>query len=36
MNGKLAIIGLGSIGSMALWQASRLTRDVDNATVSGG
>jgi sarcosine oxidase len=28
MNGKLAIIGLGSIGSMALWQASRLTRDV--------
>ena len=28
MNGKLAIIGLGSIGSMALWQASRLTDSV--------
>jgi sarcosine oxidase len=27
-DGKLAIIGLGSIGSMALWQASRLTQDV--------
>lgn len=25
MDGKLAVIGLGSIGSMALWQASRLT-----------
>ena len=24
-DGKLAVIGLGSIGSMALWQASRLT-----------
>lgn len=28
MNGKLAVIGLGSIGSMALWQASRLTDSV--------
>lgn len=28
MDGKLAVIGLGSIGSMALWQASRLTQDV--------
>jgi sarcosine oxidase len=28
MNGKLAVIGLGSIGSMALWQASRLTQDI--------
>ena len=28
MDGKLAIIGLGSIGSMALWQASRLTDSV--------
>ena len=28
MDGKLAIIGLGSIGSMALWQASRLTGSV--------
>jgi sarcosine oxidase len=27
-NGKLAVIGLGSIGSMALWQASRLTDSV--------
>ncbi|SLJ96727.1 N-methyl-L-tryptophan oxidase [Arthrobacter sp. P2b] len=25
MDGKLAVIGLGSIGSMALWQASRLS-----------
>ncbi|MGA8788329.1 MAG: FAD-dependent oxidoreductase [Paenarthrobacter sp.] len=25
MDGKLAVIGLGSIGSMALWQAARLT-----------
>lgn len=28
MDGKLAVIGLGSIGSMALWQASRLTGEV--------
>jgi sarcosine oxidase len=28
MDGKLAIIGLGSIGSMALWQASRLSDSV--------
>jgi sarcosine oxidase len=28
MDGKLAIIGLGSIGSMALWQACRLTDSV--------
>ncbi|MBT2555874.1 FAD-dependent oxidoreductase, partial [Arthrobacter sp. ISL-5] len=28
MDGKLAVIGLGSIGSMALWQASRLTQGV--------
>jgi sarcosine oxidase len=28
MDGKLAVIGLGSIGSMALWQASRLTDSV--------
>jgi len=28
MDGKLAVIGLGSIGSMALWQASRLSQDV--------
>jgi sarcosine oxidase len=28
MDGKLAIIGLGSIGSMALWQASHLTDSV--------
>lgn len=28
MNGKLAVIGLGSIGSMALWQASHLTGSV--------
>ncbi|MFF2298385.1 FAD-dependent oxidoreductase [Arthrobacter sp. NPDC058127] len=28
MDGKLAVIGLGSIGSMALWQASRLTGSV--------
>jgi sarcosine oxidase len=28
MDGKLAVIGLGSIGSMALWQASRLSEDV--------
>ncbi|TAP41756.1 FAD-dependent oxidoreductase [Arthrobacter sp. S39] len=28
MDGKLAIIGLGSIGSMALWQASHLTGSV--------
>jgi sarcosine oxidase len=28
MNGKLAVIGLGSIGSMALWQASRLSDSV--------
>jgi sarcosine oxidase len=27
-DGKLAIIGLGTIGSMALWQASRLTDSV--------
>ncbi|MFC9351913.1 N-methyl-L-tryptophan oxidase [Arthrobacter sp. NPDC057013] len=27
-DGKLAVIGLGSIGSMALWQASRLTGSV--------
>jgi sarcosine oxidase len=27
-DGKLAVIGLGSIGSMALWQASRLTDSV--------
>lgn len=28
MDGKLAVIGLGSIGSMALWRASRLTDSV--------
>ncbi|MET3370875.1 UNVERIFIED_CONTAM: sarcosine oxidase [Jeotgalibacillus campisalis] len=28
MDGKLAVIGLGSIGSMALWQASRMTGSV--------
>ena len=28
MDGQLAVIGLGSIGSMALWQASRLTDSV--------
>ena len=28
MDGKLAVIGLGSIGSMALWQASRLSESV--------
>ena len=28
MDGKLAVIGLGSIGSMALWQASHLTGSV--------
>jgi sarcosine oxidase len=28
MDGKLAVIGLGSIGSMALWQASRLSASV--------
>ncbi|MDQ0821389.1 sarcosine oxidase [Arthrobacter sp. V4I6] len=28
MDGKLAVIGLGSIGSMTLWQASRLTDSV--------
>ena len=28
MDGKLAVIGLGSIGSMALWQASQLTDSV--------
>ncbi|WP_308930012.1 FAD-dependent oxidoreductase [Arthrobacter sp. SLBN-112] len=28
MDGKLAVVGLGSIGSMALWQASRLTDQV--------
>ncbi|MEV7607828.1 N-methyl-L-tryptophan oxidase [Paenarthrobacter sp. NPDC089322] len=28
MDGKLAVIGLGSIGSMALWQASLLTDSV--------
>ena len=28
MDGKLAVIGLGSIGSMALWQASRLSGSV--------
>ena len=28
MDGELAVIGLGSIGSMALWQASRLTDSV--------
>lgn len=28
MDGRLAVIGLGSIGSMALWQASRLSDDV--------
>src|SRR5688500_10791163 len=27
-DGRLAVIGLGSIGSMALWQASRLTDSV--------
>jgi sarcosine oxidase len=27
-DGQLAVIGLGSIGSMALWQASRLSQDV--------
>ena len=27
-DGKLAVIGLGSIGSMALWQASRLSDSV--------
>jgi sarcosine oxidase len=29
MDGKLAVIGLGSIGSMALWQASHLTGSVN-------
>jgi sarcosine oxidase len=28
MDGQLAVIGLGSIGSMALWQASRLSSSV--------
>ncbi|WP_457963579.1 FAD-dependent oxidoreductase [Arthrobacter sp. D1-29] len=28
MDGKLAVIGLGSIGSMALWQASQLTDSI--------
>ncbi|MGX9901126.1 FAD-dependent oxidoreductase [Arthrobacter sp. SA17] len=28
MDGKLAVIGLGSIGSMTLWQASRLSDSV--------
>ena len=28
MNGKLAVIGLGSVGSMALWQASQLSDSV--------
>lgn len=28
MDGRLAVIGLGSIGSMALWQASRLSDSV--------
>jgi len=28
MDGKLAVIGLGSIGAMALWQASRLSDSV--------
>ena len=28
MDGKLAVIGLGSIGSMALWQASHMTGSV--------
>ena len=28
MDGKLAVIGLGSIGSMALWQASRVSDSV--------
>jgi sarcosine oxidase len=28
VDGKLAVIGLGSIGSMALWQASRLSESV--------
>src|ERR1043166_6242246 len=28
MDAKLAVIGLGSIGSMALWQASRLSDSV--------
>jgi sarcosine oxidase len=28
MDGKLAVIGLGSIGSMALWQASRMSDSV--------
>ena len=28
MDGQLAVIGLGSVGSMALWQASRLTDSV--------
>jgi sarcosine oxidase len=28
LDGKLAVIGLGSIGSMALWQASRLSDSV--------
>lgn len=28
MDGKLAVVGLGSIGSMALWQASRLSGSV--------
>ena len=28
MDGKLAVIGLGSIGSMALWQASRISGSV--------
>ena len=27
-DGKLAVIGLGGIGSMALWQASRLSDSV--------
>ena len=27
-DGKLAVIGLGTMGSMALWQASRLTQDL--------
>ncbi|WP_257234192.1 hypothetical protein [Streptomyces sp. JV178] len=28
MDAQLAVIGLGSIGSMALWQASRLSDSV--------
>jgi sarcosine oxidase len=28
VDGKLAVIGLGSIGSMALWQASRSCNSV--------